>query len=191
MVTKQKNKDNDLFSFDERIEISLLDHGVNFLVGEIDEVNTTKIIKWILFENLKPSEDPLTLYINSDGGSLQDAFALIDIMLNSKRPIRTVGLGAICSAAFLIFATGTEGERYISKNTSIMCHQFSDGFDGKYHDIKSAQKEYENTNHRMVELLKNATGLETKTIKTKLLPPSDVWFVAEELIEYGVADHIF
>lgn len=191
MAGKPKNKEDDLFSFDERIEMSLLDHGVNFLVGEIDEVNVTKIIKWILFENLKQSDDSLTLYINSDGGSLQDAFALIDVMLNSKRPITTVGLGAICSAAFLIFATGTNGQRYISKNTSIMCHQFSDGFDGKYHDIKSAQKEYENTNRRMVEHLTAVTGLESKTIKTKLLPPSDVWFVAEELIEYCVADHIF
>lgn len=191
MAGKPKNKDNDLFSFDERIELSLLDRGVNFLVGEIDEVNVTKIIKWILFENLKESNESLTLYINSDGGSLQDAFALIDVMLNSKRPITTVGLGAICSAAFLIFATGTNGQRYISKNTSIMCHQFSDGFDGKYHDIKSAQKEYENTNRRMVEHLTTVTGLESKTIKTKLLPPSDVWFVAEELIEYCVADHIF
>ena len=191
MTGKPKTKVDDLFSFDERIDLTLLDRGVNFLVGEIDENNITKIIKWIIFENLKQSDEILTLYINSDGGSLQDAFALIDIMLNSKRVIRTVGLGSICSAAFLIFASGTNGQRYISKNTSIMCHQFSDGFDGKYHDIKSAQKEYENTNHRMVELLKTATGLETKTIKTKLLPPSDVWFVAEELIEYGVADHIF
>jgi len=28
-------------------------------------------------------------------------------------------------------------------------------------------------------------------VKTKLIPPSDVWFTAEEIVELGVADIIF
>jgi ATP-dependent protease ClpP protease subunit len=52
-------------------------------------------------------------------------------------------------------------------------------------------KETELINERMVSLLKEFTGLETRTIKAKLLPPSDVWFTAEEAIELGIADQIF
>ena len=91
----------------------------------------------------------------------------------------------------IIFAAGTKGQRLISETASVMCHQYSDGFSGKYHDIKAIAKENELANQRMVNLLKEFTGLETRTIKSKLLPPSDVWFTTDELLELGVADGVF
>jgi hypothetical protein len=33
--------------------------------------------------------------------------------------------------------------------------------------------------------------MDSRSVKTKLLPPSDVWFTAEELVELSVADQIF
>ena len=184
-------KDIDFIPAEDRINAGLLENHIHFLYGEIDESNIMDAIYWITYENLKPGNDMLTLYINSDGGNLQDAFALIEVMQKSKKPIRTIGIGSVCSAAFLIFAAGTKGERLISETASVMCHQFSDGYSGKYHDIKAAAKESDLANQRMVNLLKEFTELETRTIKSKLLPPSDVWFTADELIELGVADSIF
>ena len=144
-----------------------------------------------MYENFIPGNNELTLYINSDGGSLIDAFALIEIMRKSNKIIKTVGLGSVCSAAFLIFAAGHRGKRYIAKTASIMCHQFSDGYVGKYHDVVAMMKENNLTNQRMVDLLKECTSLDVRTIKSKLLPPTDVWFTAEEIIKLGVADNIF
>jgi ATP-dependent Clp protease protease subunit len=161
------------------------------LYGDIEEENTMDAIYWITYENLKPNGDILTLYINSDGGSLQDAFALIDVMRKSKKTIRTIGIGSVCSSAFLIFASGTKGERFISPTASVMCHQYTDGLTGKYHDIKATAKEHELINNRMVDLLKQCTELNTTTIKRKLLQPSDAYFTAEELIELGIADGLF
>ena len=42
----------------------------------------------------------------------------------------------------------------------------------------------------MVDFLTEVTGLPPSKVKSKLLPPSDVYLTAQELIEYGVADHI-
>jgi len=181
----------EFISAEDRINAGLLENHIAFLYGDIDEDTVMNIIYWITYENLKPGNQPLTLYINSNGGSLQDAFALIEVMKKSKKPIRTIGIGSVVSAAFMIFAAGTKGERMISKTASVMCHQFSDGYSGKYHDIKAVAKENELVNERMVNLLKEFTGLETRTIKSKLLPPSDVWFTADELLELGVADKFF
>jgi len=182
----------DEFNAQDRINIKLLDNGVHFLLGEIEDVNISEAIKWIVYENLdKKQEKVLTLYINSSGGDLYQAFALIDVMRVSTHKIRTIGMGNIMSAAFLIFASGENGERYIAPNTGIMCHQFTDGMDAKYHDIKAQMKESEYCNTRMVNILKEATGLDTRTVKNKLLPASDVYLTADELIELGVADHIF
>jgi ATP-dependent Clp protease protease subunit len=189
-MTNKKDFDLDVSAL-EKIGLGLLNSHVHFLTGEIEEENIENAIKWIVYENLICGNSPktLTMYINSNGGDLNSAFALIDVMKQSKCPIRVVGLGSICSAAFMIFSSGTKGERYIANNTSIMCHQYSDGMEGKHHDIKSRFKELELTNTRMIEVLKENTGLETRTIKSKLLCPTDVWLTAEELIELGVADN--
>lgn len=190
MTTNTKNN-SEFVSAEDRISAKLLESKIHFLNGDIEEENTLETIRWIVYENLSDEDSVLTLYINSDGGNLQDAFALIDIMKKSKKTIRTVGLGSVCSAAFLIFVAGTRGERMISETASIMCHQFTGSSYGKYHDIKAATKENELLNQRMVSLLKDCTDLDLRTIKTKLLPPSDVWFSAEEILELGVADKIF
>lgn len=92
------------FTADERINVKLLDNHVHFLVGEIDEDNVNDCIRWITYENLDLKEKTLTLYINSTGGDLYQAFALIDMMRSSNHPIRVFGIGAVMSAAFLIFA---------------------------------------------------------------------------------------
>lgn len=178
------------FTADERINVKLLDNHVHFLVGEIEEENVNNCIRWITYENLDFKEKTLTLYINSTGGDLYQAFALIDIMKSSNHPIRVVGIGAVMSAAFLIFASGTKGERAASPNTSFMCHQFSSGVEAKYHDIKAEMKENESLNTKMVNILKEATGLPTAKVKAKLLPASDVYLSADEVVDLGVADYI-
>ena len=180
----------DEFNASDRIGIKLLENSVHFLTGEITEENVNECIKWLIYENLEAKEKVLTLYVNSSGGDLYQAFALIDIMRNSKHVVRTVGIGSVMSAAFLIFASGDHGERHIAANTGIMCHQFSGGTDAKFHDLKAEMKENEMLNKKMVEILKNATGLAPSRIKTKLLPASDVSLTAQEAIELGIADHL-
>lgn len=179
------------FNADDRINVGLLENNIHFLVGEITEVNVNECIKWIVYENLRNGSDKiLTLYINSPGGDLYQALALIDIMRNSTHPIRTIGIGCIMSAAFLIFTSGTKGERYIAANTGLMCHQYSDISEGKHHDLKASMKEGENCNQRMSEILQAATDLSAAKVRAKLLKSSDVYFTAEEAIELNIADQL-
>ena len=161
------------------------------LSGDITEENINEALRWLIYENTSDEEKELTLYVNSTGGLLNDAFALIDMMRHSKHTIKTIGFGNVMSSAFLIFAAGTRGYRYIAKNASILSHQYSDELsESKHHDIKSFSKECDNVNERMVSLLKTCTDLNGSTIKRKLLPASDVWLKAEELVDLGIADHI-
>jgi ATP-dependent Clp protease protease subunit len=174
----------------DRISVSLLNNSIFFLTGEIDEDNVTECIKWLTFENLDSKSKILTLYINSTGGSLYDAFALIDIIKSSNHPVRTIAIGAAMSSAFLILASGTRGERFIAKNASLMCHQFTESMDSKYHDLKATMRENDLSNAKMVEILKEATGLATSKIKAKLLPASDVYLTPQEALDLGIADQL-
>jgi ATP-dependent Clp protease protease subunit len=181
---------NNVFDPDNAIDSKLLSNGIHYLSGDIAQENIDNAIKWLLYENLDPKEKTLTLFVNSTGGDLYQAFALVDMMNNSKHTIRTIGTGAIMSAAFIIFASGTKGERYISENAGIMCHQFSNTIENKYHDIKAQMKETDLCNARMLEILKQATGKNEDTVKLHLLPASDVYLTAQEMIDAGAADHI-
>ena len=174
----------------EKINLGLLESHFHFLTGDIEEDNIADTIRWIIYENLKPEPNKvLTLMINSNGGDLTSAIALIDVMKNSNVPIRTIGVGAVISAAFFIFAAGTKGERFIGRNTSIMCHQYTANAEGKHHDLKAYAKEMELTNKKMLNLLKESTDLDLKAIKAKLLAPTDTWLTPSELIALGIADN--
>jgi ATP-dependent Clp protease protease subunit len=184
------DKNDDVMSVDERIDTSFLESHTHFINGAINEETTGKAIRWIIFENMKEGNEPLSLYINSDGGNLPDAFALIDIMRMSKKPVRTIGIGSVCSSAFFIFAAGTKGHRMVGKNTILMCHQFTETSEGKYHDLRTRLKESARVNQRMIDLLSECSNLDAREVKTKLLPPSDVWLSADDVIELGIADSI-
>jgi ATP-dependent Clp protease protease subunit len=164
----------------------------HFITGDINGESIEKAIRWILMGARKPSpEHPMKLHINSDGGNLTDAFALMDVMRTSPISIATVGMGNLMSSAFMIFAAGTKGQRAIAKNTSIMIHQFNHEYGGKYHDMKAYAEEIDRINYRMVAELARTGKLTEQEVGSKLLKPSDVWLSAEQLIELGFADIIF
>ena len=182
----------DDFNAHDRQTLKFQEAGVHFLTGDLEETNVAETVKWLTCENLDPKPDRiLTLYINSQGGDLYEALGLIDMIRNSNIPVRTIGFGSVMSAAFLVLASGTQGERYVTKNCGIMCHQMSASEEhGKYHDIKATRKETDRLNQAMYDILKEVTGLDGRFIKTKLLPAHDVYLTAREMIDFGAADHI-
>jgi ATP-dependent Clp protease protease subunit len=172
-------------------EITFEDHN-HFLTGEINGESVEKAIRWIMMGAQNPSPyHPMKLYVNSEGGSLIDAFALVDVMRTSSVPIATVGMGNLMSSAFMVFAAGTLGKRAIAKNTSIMIHQFNSDYTGKYHDMRAYAEEIDRINYRMTAELARTSTLSESEVSTKLLRPSDVWLSAEQLVNLGIADIIF
>ena len=170
----------------------LQDAGMYVFMGEVAEDTIKPIIEWILVENhvVKKKKKELLLMICSDGGSMENAFALIDVMKSSGIPVKTVGLGSIASSGLLIFLAGTKGRRVLTPNTSILSHQYSWGSDGKHHELWAVTKEFGLAHQRMVRHYQESTGLDEETIKTKLLPANDVYLSAEEALALGIGDYI-
>ena len=171
---------------------ALQENGMYVFMGEVDNESMKPIIEWILHENyvVKKKRRELLLMICSDGGNVESAFALIDVMRSSQIHIKTVGLGQIASAGLLIFLAGSPGRRVLTPNTSILSHQFSWGSDGKAHELFATIKEFELTHKRMVQHYKETTGLDDEEIKKTLLPPHDVWLTAEEALAFNICDAI-
>ena len=183
--------DKDLPQYDNASQ-ALNDHGIMVLMDEINHETVKPVIEWILHENhvRKKKHKELLLMICSDGGSIAEAFALIDVMRSSRIPVKTVCLGSIASCGLLIFMAGATGRRVLTPNTSILSHQFSWESEGKSHELFATIKEFELTQKRMVTLYREATGLEDDVIRKVLLPPQDVWLSAEEALQYHICDAI-
>lgn len=155
--------------------------------------STKPIVQWIIEKNLLPAQErpkELTLIINSPGGSVHAAFALIDTMKGSAIPVKTVGLGLIASCGVLTFMAGTKGKRVLTPNTSILSHQYSWGSSGKEHELFARVREFELSTERMLAHYKKCTGMTEKKIREILLPPEDKWLSAKEAVKYGIADKI-
>ena len=169
---------------------ALVDHGIYVLIDNIDAESVKPVVEWILHENhvRKKKYKELLLMICSDGGNLEQAFALIDVMRSSKVAIKTVGLGSIASSGLLIFLAGSPGRRVLTPNTSILSHQFSWGSRGKSHELFATVKEFQLTEARMIEHYKNSTGLDDEVIRKVLLPPQDVYLSAAEAFQYNICD---
>ena len=169
----------------------LLKKGISIFMGDVKSETISPIVDWILAANLskKPHKE-LTLGICSPGGDLNACFALLDVMMGSKIPIRTIGMGMIASCGLLMFITGTKGKRILTPNTSILSHQYTWGSYGKEHELFATVKEFELTTERMINHYKKCTGLSDKAIREKLLPPHDVWLDANQAKRLGICDRI-
>jgi ATP-dependent Clp protease, protease subunit len=176
----------------ERYRQELENEGIFYLCGRIETLNIADVVRWILKENLNTASGRkyLQLIINSSGGDLSEAFALIDIIRGSAIPVHTVGLGKIASAGLLIFIAGAKGGRSLTPNTSILSHQWAGMAHGKEHELLSRTKEFDLVSERMLEHYRKCTGLDTRIIRKKLLPPNDVWLTAEQAKELNLCDHI-
>ena len=167
------------------------DDSIFMLFGGIDDNIAQQTVEWII--NANYSEDPpevLTMFINSSGGELSSAWAIIDVMRGSTIPIRIIGLGQIASAGLLIFISGEKGMRVLSENTSVMSHQYFWGAQGKHHELLAQVKEMNLTQERLVRHFKKTTGMSNKDINEKLMPAHDVYLSAEEAKKLGICDEV-
>lgn len=175
---------------DESPAMRFAKNHVHIIHGEINEENMSKAYEWLIHENLDPVSKTLTLYINSTGGNLYEAFGFIDLMKSSHHIIQTIGLGNVMSSGFLIFISGTKNYRLIGSHSSILCHQHSNDVEGKYSELVTHMKENQYCHDRMMDVIARNSKLSYEQIKEKLLSNNDTWLNVNEMLAYGLVDEI-
>jgi ATP-dependent Clp protease protease subunit len=95
-----------------------------YIFDDIDEVMAEHVVKGLSF--LSKTDGPITIMINSLGGSVSDMFAIYDAMQACENEITTIGIGEICSAAGLLLAAGDR--RLASPNAIFMAHTVMGGY---------------------------------------------------------------
>ena len=155
----------------------------------LDSVINTDVAKYtietLLYYDTDEKHAPISMYINSPGGSVPDGFAIIDTMELIKSPINTYVVGRAYSMAAMIAIAGND--RKATKRSIFMFHEPSYGHDfEKISRIKDSEKYL----HRVEELMKELLESKTKLKYNQLTFGADLYFYGEELIEKGIVSEI-
>jgi len=159
------------------------------LSGEVDLDMFQEFFK--NFHVLNSTEGTITIYINSEGGDLDQGKAIYDIIKSSKSYVRGVVYGEASSAASLILQACDE--RAMSKNSYIMIHIGQEGNSGHPDNRARWEAKYKLDSEWMMkvylEKIKEKKPRFTKNKLTEMLR-FDTILSAKEAIDLGLLDRV-
>jgi len=173
---------NDIFN-------RLLKDRIIILSGEIDTHISELIKANLLYLESLNSEEDITLYINSPGGSVYDGLGLLDIMEYIKPEIGTINTGLAASMAAIILSSGTKGKRKALKRSRTMIHQPL-GFGGwsQASDMEIEAREINDLKKQLYEIISENTGQVYNKVHKD--GDRDYWMSAQDAKKYGMIDEI-
>lgn len=166
----------------------LLKDRIIFLGGEIDDNTANITIAQLLFLESEDSKKDITLYINSPGGSVTSALAIMDTMSYIKPDVATICVGFAASAAAWILSSGTKGKRSALANAEIMIHQPLGGIQGQASDIAITAEHIIKIKKNMAKMLATNTGKPESQVEKDI--DRDFYMSADEAKKYGIIDDI-
>lgn len=166
----------------------LLEERIILLNEEINDATTSIIIAELLYLNAQDDKAPITMYINSPGGSVHSGLAIYDIMNKIESPVITIGIGLCASMGAFLLSSGTKGKRYALENTEIMIHQPLGGSKGQVSDIEIMTKRYIYLKDKLNEILAKNTNQSIKKIASDT--DRDYFMSAYEAKKYGLIDEV-
>lgn len=167
----------------------LFEDRIVFLGVQVDDASADDVMAQLLvLESLDP-ESPITMYINSPGGSFTALTAIYDTMQYVKPPIQTVCLGQAASAAAVLLAAGAPGRRLALPNARILIHEPAmEGVQGQASDIAIVADEIDRMNQWLIDTLADHSNTPAEQIKQDI--KRDKILTAEAAKEYGLVDQV-
>ena len=180
----------DFTRLDDEIEHTLLKSRRLFFSDGVDGESATEAIRKLWYmETIAPGE-PITLFINSPGGSVDAGFAIWDQLEMISSPVATVVTGMAASMGSVLALCADKGKRFSTPNARFMIHQPSihGGIQGPATDIAIHAEEIVKMKEKLVTLYVERTGQEHDVIAKAL--DRDKWMSPEEALDFGLIDKI-
>ncbi|KAK8058419.1 ATP-dependent Clp protease proteolytic subunit [Apiospora phragmitis] len=165
------------------------------LNGAIDDTVSASIVAQLLWLESDNPDKPITMYIQSPGGSVVAGLSIYDTMTYIRSPVSTVCLGQAASMASLLLASGEKGKRYALPHSSVMVHQPLGGTQGQASDILIYATQIQRTREQLNEIfrkhLNQAHGHEKYGLRdVEDMMDRDKYLSAQEAKEIGIIDEI-
>lgn len=164
----------------------LFERRVLFLRGPIEDTKADELVAQLLALDAESAE-PITLYIDSPGGSASGMFAVYDVVRLLRAPVHATCVGMAASAAAFLLATAT-GTRSATPNARIMIHQPSGGAQGTAADIQIQAAQIGLLRARAEQILAERSGQPVERVAADM--QRDFWLSADEAVGYGLLDEV-
>ncbi len=165
----------------------LLKDRIIMLNGEIDDNVSNIIVAQLLYLD-SLSNDDISLYINSPGGSITAGMAIYDTMNFIKSDVSTICIGMCASMAAFLLSSGEKKKRYCLPNSEVMIHQPLGGAQGQATEIKIAAERILKLKDKLNHILATNTNKDLKTIEQDT--ERDYYLSSKEALDYGLIDKI-
>ena len=156
----------------------------------MDDQLSASIIAQLLFLEADAPSKPISLYINTPGGSVTAGLAVYDTMSYIASPVSTICVGQAASMGSLLLCGGEAGRRYALPHSSIMVHQPSGGYFGQASDIAIHAKEILRVREQLNNIYKRHLTRTHSIDEIERLMERDKFMGAEEALQMGIVDEI-
>ncbi len=158
------------------------------VVGPIsDKLARYCATRLIIMEQMNP-EKPITVMINSPGGSADSGFAIYDILRFIKPPVRTVVNGMCASAAVLVLLAAEKNSRFSLPESRFLLHQPSTMGRGSASDLDITAREIIKLRERYNKIVADTTKRDI--VKITEDTRRDFWLSASEAKDYGLVSKV-
>jgi len=168
----------------------LLRDRVILLEGEVHDSMANLIVAQLLYLESEDSENDISLYINSPGGSVTAGMAIYDAMQFVKPAISTIAMGQACSMGSLLAQAGAPGKRMILPKARHMIHQPSGGARGQATDMLIQVNEILEMKKVLTQIYVDHNSVGKTFEELSAAMERDNFMNAEEALAYGLVDKI-
>lgn len=136
------------------------------------------------------SNDDISIYIDSPGGSVYSGLGLLDVMEYVNSDIETINTGLAASMAAVILCSGAKGKRKALKRSRTMIHQPL-GYGGwvqQASDMEIEAREINELKKELYEIISKNTG--QKYDKVYKDGDRDYWMTSKDALDYGMIDKV-
>jgi ATP-dependent Clp protease, protease subunit len=170
------------------LEERLFDSRIVLVGEEVTDALYRKLATTLLALERSAADKPITVLVNSPGGSADSGFAMYDLLRFTSCPVRTIANGIVASAAVLVFLAAPKGSRFTLPSARFLLHEPSTMTRGQSTDIDIAAREIVALRRRYNSIVAEATGKPLETIDRDA--QRDFWLAADKAVEYGLADRM-
>jgi ATP-dependent Clp protease, protease subunit len=160
---------------------------VLWLAGEVNDNMSTIAQAQLLWLDREGNTD-ITVYIDSQGGSVKSGLSIVDVINYISCDVTTINTGMAASMGSILLGCGTKGKRGSLPNSRVMLHQVSGGVSGPIQEMAIALEEAKKYNDKLFRMLGEYCGKDPEQVK--LDADRDKWMDADEALDYGIIDFI-
>lgn len=165
----------------------LLEDRIIYMGEEFDEDSCNRIVAQLLYLD-SLNHNPISIYINSPGGSVIDGLSIIDTINYIKSPVYTTCTGLAASMGAVLLSCGEKGHRSVLPHSRVMIHQPSNGMWGTYADLEIELEQTKRCKQDLYNILAQNLGKDYEEIEA--LCDRNNWFIGQEAVELGIVDKV-